>query len=106
MARPKGSKNKRAALIVAKVAESGLTPLEYLLSVYQNDGNPESMRIDAAKAAAPYVHARLSNVEMAVTDETRKPEELTDAELANLAASGSKGVATPKGMPQKSTGVH
>jgi len=45
------------------IANSGLTPLEYLLSVMRTSGD-EGARIDAAKAAAPYVHPKLANVEL------------------------------------------
>ena len=45
------------------MAASGLTPLEYMLSVMRDAGADESKRLDAAKAAAPYVHARLTSVE-------------------------------------------
>jgi hypothetical protein len=49
------------------MVESGeLTPLDYLKSIYQDSTKDESTRIDAAKAAAPYVHPKLSNVEAKV----------------------------------------
>ena len=38
-------------------AEQGVSPLEFLLSVMRDIANPLELRIDAAKAAAPYVHA-------------------------------------------------
>lgn len=46
---------------------NGISPLEFLLSVMRDAQADESKRIDAAKAAAPYVHARLSNVDMNAT---------------------------------------
>lgn len=42
----------------------GLTPLEYLLSVMRDEGAEEARRVDAAKAAAPYVHPRLGAIEV------------------------------------------
>ena len=62
--RPKGSTNKRTAENVAAIESSGLTPLEYLTSIYQDVSADEAKRLDAAKAAAPYVHARLANIDM------------------------------------------
>lgn len=47
----------------AKAAEGGLMPLDYLLAVLRDDTKPQETRIDVAKAAAPYVHARLAAVE-------------------------------------------
>ena len=55
--RPAGATNKRTLEAIEKL--TGLTPLEYLTSVYQDPEADESKRIDAAKAAAPYVHAKL-----------------------------------------------
>jgi hypothetical protein len=37
-----------------------VTPLEFLQTVYCNEGVPLSVRMKAAIEAAPYVHARLS----------------------------------------------
>ena len=61
--RPPGALNKRTQDTVAQIEESGLTPLDYLLSVMRDTGKPDNERIDAAKAAAPFVHARLTVTE-------------------------------------------
>ena len=55
--------NKRTAALQAHVAATGETPLDYLLSVMRNVGADEAQRIDCAKAAAPYVHSKLSSVD-------------------------------------------
>jgi hypothetical protein len=47
----------------AKALEGGISPLDYLLSLLRDDGLDRETRMDAAKAAAPYVHARLAAVE-------------------------------------------
>lgn len=58
--RPKGSKNKYDIRRNARlVAMAGLSPLEYLIDVYRNAKLPIELRLDAAKAAAPYVHNRM-----------------------------------------------
>jgi hypothetical protein len=66
--RTKGTPNKATAAKAAAIAASGLTPLDYLLSVLRDEANPPAMRIDAAKSAAPYVHPKLSSVELAGKD--------------------------------------
>ena len=38
------------------------SPLDYLLSIMQDEGQPQSARVEAAKAAAPYLHPRLAQV--------------------------------------------
>lgn len=58
--RPPGSVNKATAATQAAVAASGLTPLEYMLAIMRDQKADEAKRLDAAKAAAPYVHPRLS----------------------------------------------
>jgi hypothetical protein len=61
--RKKGSPNKRTAEQAKAVEESGLTPLEYMLQVMRDSSDPKE-RLNAAVSAAPYVHAKLSSVEM------------------------------------------
>jgi hypothetical protein len=44
--------------------EAGLMPLEYLLEIMRDKDQDARSRLDAAKAAAPYCHARLSSTEL------------------------------------------
>jgi hypothetical protein len=44
-------------------AEGGIMPLEFMLNVLRDEAVPRDERMDAAKAAAPYVHAKLASVE-------------------------------------------
>lgn len=62
--RKAGVPNKRTAEKTAQIEASGLTPLDYLLSIMRDDLLDREARVDAAKAAAPYVHAKLANVEL------------------------------------------
>jgi hypothetical protein len=48
---------------------AGLTPVDYLLGIMRNDELDLAVRLDAAKAVAPYVHPRL-----AVIDSTTRAE--------------------------------
>ena len=64
--RPKGSPNKATAQKRAEIEASGLTPLDFMLGILRDEERPTLDRFEAAKAAAPYVHARLSAVEAAV----------------------------------------
>ena len=60
--RPPGARNRRSQLIeeaARQAAETGLMPMEFLLNVMRDEAQPIAVRLDAAKAAAPYVHARL-----------------------------------------------
>lgn len=62
--RQRGTPNRATARKAAEIAGSGETPLEYLLRVMRDDAQKPEDRITAAKAAAPYVHPRLSAVEL------------------------------------------
>ncbi len=61
--RQKGTPNKRTAATLEAIAASGMTPLEYLIAVMRDEANDQATRIDAAKAAAPYCHAKLASIE-------------------------------------------
>lgn len=74
--RKKGTPNKKTAGLIAKVEEGGITPLDFLLAVMRGElpertanDPPElaserfGMRFEAAKAAAPYVHAKRTQIE-------------------------------------------
>jgi hypothetical protein len=61
--RPKGVPNKANAERQAAIAASGLTPLDYLLSVLRDESAEPQVRMEAAKSAAPYVHPKLSSIE-------------------------------------------
>ena len=72
--RQKGARNRATAEARAAAEESGIMPLDYMLSVMR-DANTDAKRRDAmAMAAAPYLHAKLSPVE------TTKTEHLSDVE--------------------------
>lgn len=65
--RKKGEPNKRTAEAQAKAEETGIMPLDYMLHVMRTSED-ERMRMSAAQAAAPYVHAKLSSIEVSGTD--------------------------------------
>lgn len=63
--RKPGIANRRTAEQVAAASASGITPLEYLLSVMREPMTEPRERLAAAVAAAPYVHAKLSSITVA-----------------------------------------
>ena len=60
--RKAGTPNKASAAKAAAIAASGLTPVDYMLSVMRDENAAPEVRLGAARAAAPYVHRRLSSV--------------------------------------------
>ena len=66
--RPKGVPNRKTKELQEKVQASGLTPLDYMLDILRDVGKDPLSRFEAAKAAAPYVHARLASQEISGKD--------------------------------------
>lgn len=73
--RPAGSRNKRSLAQISAAIASGETPLEFMLRVMRGEATPKDaddrvkavyagLQFEAAKAAAPYIHARLSSTEL------------------------------------------
>jgi hypothetical protein len=89
--RPKGASNSKALALAKKAMDEGLTPLEYLLQVMRDESNERAARLDAAKAAAPYMHPRLSSVDVKNSDGSLKPEPVQDGVLGALARIHERG---------------
>ncbi len=71
--RKKGTPNKASAAREKAIAESGLTPLDYMLETLRNNKLDKADRQWAANAAAPYCHRRMPQ---AITGEDGGPVEL------------------------------
>lgn len=61
--RKAGVPNKKTVETIQNIEQSGLTPLQFLLEIMRDVVQEPAARIDAAKAAAPYVHPKLANIE-------------------------------------------
>ena len=76
--RPPGSKNKRTLMLEEgnrQAAKGGFSPLAYLLRMMRDKTLDKAIRLDAAKAAAPYCHPRVS-----ATHTTEASGEMSHAE--------------------------
>jgi hypothetical protein len=91
--RKKGIPNKRTAEVQKAVEASGVTPLEFMLNLMRRETAHEDPKVEiarealafeAAKAAAPYVHARLASVELKGSMKVTKTD-LSDDDLAAIA---------------------
>ncbi len=56
-------KNRKTEEQIKAVQETGETPLANLLRIMRDSGADEAKRIDCAKAAAQYVHPKLSAID-------------------------------------------
>lgn len=73
--RPKGSANKIASearkRLYKELEETGdLTPLEFCAREYRNVELPRDYRLEAAKAALPYMHSKMPNITQVQGDPT------------------------------------
>jgi hypothetical protein len=92
--RPKGKLNvstvRRKAIaerVERDLVKKKATPLEIMARVMNGDVTVTEMQFEAAKAAAPYIHPKLSAVQMNATVR-RSVEDMTDEELVALANDG------------------
>lgn len=67
--RKPGTVNKATAAAREMAEATGQTPLQFMLGVMRDPEAPKADRMDMAKAAAPYVHAKLSSIEAKVEHE-------------------------------------
>jgi hypothetical protein len=90
--RKPGTPNKRSnALAQASAAAilTGLTPLDFMLGIVRDPSKDERLRLDAARAAAPYLHPKLQNIDNRTTlvvDDPNKSAAEHRAELAEMLA--------------------
>lgn len=62
--RPKGVRNRLTREVAIALSEDGkLTPLEFMLQVMRDEAQLMERRLDMAKAAAPFMHARLQAIQ-------------------------------------------
>ena len=87
--RPQGMRNKKTMEQITAVQESGETPLDFLLRIMRDDSADEAKRIDCAKAAAQYVHPKLSAVDANIGDPEGNPLPPTVIQLVGPDGTGT-----------------
>ena len=68
--RKPGTLNRFNRELLERAIEGGQLPLDYMLEIMRDQSLDPRLRIDAAKAAAPYVHHKLS----AISVDLARPE--------------------------------
>src|SRR5262249_40212107 len=61
--RPRGSRNKRTRTLLEAAQSGGELPLDYMLRVMRDPNVPAKRRDEMAKAAAPFLHSKLTSIE-------------------------------------------
>ena len=104
--RQKGTPNKVTVKRAAAIAESGKTPLDFMLSVLRDEDASIKERMWAAVAAAPYVHpkprpvaANAGGVEVQVVHFTHE-ERLAELDALGVETDNRRGVREPALPPQ------
>jgi hypothetical protein len=88
--RQKGTPNKpaKSARVMLRrewdkaKAASNITPLDFMLKIMWDHHQTKELRFEAAKAAAPYVHAKLASIDHNLL--TKRLTDLTHGELLEL----------------------
>lgn len=73
----KGAQNKVNGALREKLNAGGILPLEFMLQVMRDAHQDLAVRLEMAKAAAPYLHPRLQAIEHAGKNEKAIPRSLT-----------------------------
>ncbi len=104
--RRKGTPNRATAARKAAISESGMTPLEFVLSVLRDEDAPTKERMWAARVALPYCHAKLrpvaanaGGVEVQVVHITHE-ERLAELDALGVETDNRRGVREPALPPQ------
>lgn len=64
--RPAGAISKATKKAKEAAEAGGIMPLDFMLEVMRDELADRAERLDMAKAAAPYVHAKLSSIDARV----------------------------------------
>lgn len=71
--RPKGVPNRKTRQQIELAEATGETPLQYMLRIMRDETIDPARRDDMAKAAAPYLHARLASIDTRVSGDPERP---------------------------------
>src|SRR6516165_2948155 len=82
--RPRGSLNKRTQTLLKAAEAGGEMPLDFLLRLMRDPHSPIARRLEAAKAAAPFLHPKLSAIDAKLSSVEGNPSPETDTILRIL----------------------
>jgi hypothetical protein len=88
--RPRGSLNKRTRTLLEAAEAGGEMPLEFLLRLMRDPQSPIVRRLEAAKAAAPFLHAKLCAVEPKLSPAVAEPPPEKTSVVVEFARRGSR----------------
>jgi hypothetical protein len=68
-----GTQNLVSQNLRERILAEGISPLEYMVAVMRDTSQEPAIRMDAAKAVAPFIHPKLQSIEYASKDEVGPP---------------------------------
>jgi hypothetical protein len=74
----------------AAIKAGGITPLDFLIETYRDKDQPMNIRVDSAKAAAQYVHPKLSAVTLSGDPENPVEQRVTHVDEKQVGAAVEK----------------
>jgi hypothetical protein len=77
--RPKGAISLSTRAIIEAAKSGGEMPIDYMLRIIRDENAPDSRRDRMARAAAAYMHSKLSSIE---DEEEKDAEPASDAQTA------------------------
>ncbi len=96
--RKRGSLGKTTVERQAAVDLSGLLPLEYMLQVLRDPEAPENRKDWAATQAAPYIHPKLSAVDVKSRTTHEHIHHVSEADLEHILARRGDGAEKAPGV--------
>src|SRR5262245_60946073 len=76
--RPRGSLNKRTRTLLEAAEAGGEMPLDFLLRLMRDPHSPIARRLEAARAAAPFLHPKLSAIDAKLSSVAGDPSTESD----------------------------
>jgi hypothetical protein len=67
--RRRGTPNKATEAKRTEILASGMSALDFMVSVFRDETQPLAVRLDAARSVAPYCHPRLSTLDIGSRDD-------------------------------------
>ena len=68
--RPKGAISLSTRAIIEAAKSSGEMPIDYMLRIMRDENAPDARRDKMARAAAAFLHSKLSSIEEEIEDDT------------------------------------
>jgi hypothetical protein len=80
--RRRGTPNRATGAKRAEILASGLSPIDFMVSVFRDETQPLTVRLVAARSVAPFCHPRLSTLDIGGQED--KPTQVQVVRFSDL----------------------